>query len=158
MCILWTIVTQFILYPQVLVEASWKIWFTCITLPYISGVLGYALSAAARLSHEQCRTVYFETACQNFSMATAIVVTSFPAAIALRMQTMPMLYGPCLTIDSIISVAICRIFLWFRGKRRVNTMEKQPPSTISGNSDSEHAYKNGNGVVHIGLDHNGGHI
>ena len=112
--VLITITMQFILNPHILTTSRWQVWVAGTALQLVSGSLGYGISALCRLTAKQCRTVAIETSCQNASMAISIVLMSFPAPEALRIQVLPMLYGPFMIINGIVMVAIYKAYFWTR--------------------------------------------
>ncbi|MCB9717424.1 MAG: transporter [Myxococcales bacterium] len=70
--------------------------------------LGWLGARGLGLGREQCRAVSFETGIQNSPLAIAVVVASFPAAVAERMLPIPLLYALLVLLTATLATALLR--------------------------------------------------
>ena len=124
-CIFWNHIIQIILYYKLFIKSPWGVWVSASTLPVLSGCLGYLISVICRLTHKQCTTVAYETGCQSISLATGVIVLSFPVHEAGPMQIMPMIYGLFQISDGYLTVAAFRLGKHMKGKFQTKADKNQ---------------------------------
>ncbi|XP_013399431.1 ileal sodium/bile acid cotransporter-like [Lingula anatina] len=96
--VLIVIICQIILYPQIF-TSGWKIWIAALLLPFVGFILGYAFSAAACQTAKCCRTIAFETGCQNVAIALTLIAISFPTDRGAYIISIPVLAGVTMALD-----------------------------------------------------------
>ena len=103
------LIMQSFLYPFMF-NASWKMWFATAIRPLIGFALGFLGARIACLSYRCCRTVSFETGCQNLALCLALNNLSFEAELLAELNLFPLLFFIFMMAEGFI---ICGIFkLW----------------------------------------------
>ena len=83
-------------------------------MPFLGFGLGYGIARIMRQSHKKCRTVAFETGCQNVALTLTLILLTFSDHPKFGdLVTFPSLYGILQIIDALICVIIWKIVTEF---------------------------------------------
>ncbi|XP_033109853.1 ileal sodium/bile acid cotransporter-like [Anneissia japonica] len=91
-------------------KVPWTVWFAASVMSPIAFLLGYFIAYLLRQSQKKCRTIAFETGCQNSALALVIIATSYAdSKDYFDIMIFPSLFGGLLLINSCVTVLILRL-------------------------------------------------
>ncbi|XP_033110728.1 ileal sodium/bile acid cotransporter-like [Anneissia japonica] len=91
-------------------KVPWTVWFAASVMSPIAFLLGYIIAYLLRQSQKKCRTIAFETGCQNAALALTIIAISFAGSEDyFDLMAFPSLFGTFLIIDSCVTVLILKL-------------------------------------------------
>ncbi|XP_072050037.1 ileal sodium/bile acid cotransporter-like [Amphiura filiformis] len=87
--------------------SGWKIWFASVTLPFLGFSIGYGMARLLKQSHTICRTVAFETGCQNVALTLTLILMTFSEHPNFAdLMTFPSLFAIFMLIDALFCMAL----------------------------------------------------
>ncbi|XP_070537474.1 hepatic sodium/bile acid cotransporter-like [Ptychodera flava] len=115
-----------------LLFSDWRPWVFAWFYSLVALIIGYLAGFVACLSHPECRTVAYETACQNVPVAVSIIaMTIFVRdGIILQMLIIPVLYELFMYINSLLFFGLYRCCMSVRLPKSEDTKRiVRTPST-----------------------------
>uniref|UniRef100_T1IHD5 Ileal sodium/bile acid cotransporter n=1 Tax=Strigamia maritima TaxID=126957 RepID=T1IHD5_STRMM len=116
-------ILQYIMYPAA-IHTGWKLWLIAAATPSAGFFVGYFLAFTAKQPVKQCKTISIETGMQSVSLATTIVVTSFPPHMHGEMTSFLMMNGDITIILLLILAISLRIINYFKTSNFAKTIFK----------------------------------
>uniref|UniRef100_T1IKK9 Ileal sodium/bile acid cotransporter n=1 Tax=Strigamia maritima TaxID=126957 RepID=T1IKK9_STRMM len=99
---------QYLMYLMAF-HKDWKLWLIAAASPCVGFCFGYFLAFIAKKTASQCKAIAIETGMQSVSLATTIVVTSFPTYMHGEMTPFIIMTGIFTAILLLILAASIRI-------------------------------------------------
>ena len=93
-------------------------------MPFLGFGLGYGMARILKESHKKCRTIAFETGCQNVALTLTVILLTFSDHPRFSdLMTFPCLFGIFVMIDAIFCVIIWKIFTKFSKTQTIEEKE-----------------------------------
>ncbi|XP_041465664.1 ileal sodium/bile acid cotransporter-like [Lytechinus variegatus] len=107
-----SVVLDYIAVPT-LFDASWRLWLSAGLVPPIGFLVGYIISFISRRTPQHCRTIAFETGCQNVVLALALIKLTFRGDFQLQAEMIkfPSMYAMFMVIYAVCFITTFRLYV-----------------------------------------------
>eukprot|EP00057_Strongylocentrotus_purpuratus_P017227 XP_011671701.1 PREDICTED: ileal sodium/bile acid cotransporter-like [Strongylocentrotus purpuratus] len=113
-----SVVLDYIAVPTLFI-ATWELWLSAALVPPIGFLVGYAIAFVSRRIPEHCRTIAFETGCQNVALALALVKLTFRDDHVMEgaMIKFPSMYAVFMIIYAVCFITAFRLYVRYKANR-----------------------------------------